>query len=365
MSSSDEDSVVTPDYSFLLHPLAVARIESYLAALRDGGQAGVYLHALLQQVDLGLLTFGGFTELLVRTKHPQIFAESTVRGDGSDWNITELSLLGDLSVAVPVTVYDNGLHSLPAVHEEPFPATLLFTPGALLRNGQGCVPADWPEVVTDRGIDPDAYYRLYERRLLPCLLYASRAASHVGTQAVVTIPGLGCGQFAGKFAGQLAPSLEAVLQRLVSEHHGALQGILAIYFDPYAECVNSRREMHGIILMTRPLTMGNGDKPQLCHPSQYQDSGDDFSRCRLFSVVAWDHVSWPGNDFFAGSRCTDDGVKAAATDAMRAVTGVAGSYSTRHCEYRPPGEYHKWEDVVVLNELQLTVEANIEVLPEG
>ena len=67
-------------------------------------------------------------------------------------------------------------------------------------------------------------------------------------------------------------------------------------------------------------------------------------------MVAWDHVSWPGNDYWIGAasslaicdaftrgmhmmltmigpvrpgkRCTDDGVKAAATDTMRALTGV-------------------------------------------
>jgi len=41
----------------------------------------------------------------------------------------------------------------------------------------------------------------------------------------------------------------------------------------------------------------------------------------------WDHVSWPGNDFYGGSRSTDDGVKAAATDSMAALTGVEGRYA--------------------------------------
>lgn len=339
-------------------------MESYFATLCDGGQAGAYLRALLCHVDPGSLGFDRFLELLVQTKRPQIFAESAVRGDGSDWNMTELSLLGDFSVAIPVTVYDNGLHSSPVVHDDPFPATLLFTAGALLRNGRGCVPADWPEVVTGQGIDPEAYYRLYERRLLPCLVHASQKALSAGTGALITIPGLGCGQFAGKFGGQLASHLEKVLLRMVFEHHSALQGIQAIYFDPYGECGNNRREIQGITLMTRPLTMGNSDKPQLCSPRRYQDSGDDFSGCQLFSVVAWDHVSWPGNDFFVGSRCTDDGVKAAATDSMRAVTGVTGRYSAEHCEYVPPGEYHNWADVVVRNQLQLVAAGNIEVLPQ-
>src|SRR5262249_44771579 len=42
--------------------------------------------------------------------------------------------------------------------------------------------------------------------------------------------------------------------------------------------------------------------------------------------VAWDHVSWPGNDFLGGSRATDDGVKAAASNSMSALAGVEGKY---------------------------------------
>jgi hypothetical protein len=42
---------------------------------------------------------------------------------------------------VPVRIFDHGRHHRPAVHPEPLSATLLFIPGALLRNGRGCVPA--------------------------------------------------------------------------------------------------------------------------------------------------------------------------------------------------------------------------------
>lgn len=53
--------------------------------------------------------------------------------------------------------------------------------------------------------------------------------------------------------------------------------------------------------------MGDAGKPQLCPPQRYAEHGDDFSHCQRFSVVAWDHVSWPGNDFYGGARATDDG----------------------------------------------------------
>jgi putative transposase len=77
-----------------------------------------------------MLSTEAFLEHLVATKQPQIFAESAVHGDGSDWTATELSILGDIGFAVPVSVYDNGRHHRPDVYEQPFPATLLFIPGA-------------------------------------------------------------------------------------------------------------------------------------------------------------------------------------------------------------------------------------------
>ncbi len=71
----------------------------------------------------------------------------------------------------------------------------------------------------------------------------------------------------------------------------------------------------------------NQNKPQLCVPSHYAEEVDNYSDCLLFSVVAWDHVSWPGNDFYWGGRATDGGVKVAETSSMNVVTGVDGLYN--------------------------------------
>ena len=192
--------------------------------------------------------------------------------------------------------------------------------GALLRNGKGQLPADWNVVNENDDIDPERYYQLYQRRLLPLLLYANAVAGSAGKQAFITVPGLGCGQFAGKFMGRLGEMLKQVLTRLLSQHHDQLGNIQAVYFDPYQECGNQRKEISHLSFLVRPLTQGNQDKPQLCPPETYQEPGDDFSQCLLFSVVAWDHVSWPGNDFYIGARATDDGVKAAATGIDRGIS---------------------------------------------
>jgi hypothetical protein len=230
---------------------------------------------------------------------------------------------------------------------------LVFTPGALLRNGNGRTPADLGEVTGPDGkLASDGYYGLYRRRLLPVFRYVNDHAAKPRS-ALLTIPGLGCGQFAGEFRGKLGTQLQAVLERLLTEDGAAFPNLKAVYFDPYSECQNARFEIHGISFMVRPLTQAKEAKPQLCRPSAYAEEGDDFSGCSLFSVVAWDHVSWPGNDFYAGSRATDDGVKAAATSSMCVLTGVVGSYDPTVWMYQPPQPYQDWGEVVQKSGLRL------------
>jgi hypothetical protein len=327
----------------------------YLASLRAGSaSAGKRLRDNLAGTELATLTDARFLDALLNTKPPQIFAESEVAGDGSDWNLTELGILGDISIAVPVTIFDNGHHTAPVPHAEPFTGTLVFTPGALLRNGKGRTPADWAEVtLADGQLNLEGYFALYERRLLPVFQHANASAATEGKQAMLTIPGLGCGQFAGPFSGQLGAELQSVLERFLTRHGASFPRIKAVYFDPFNECSNNRQEIHGISLLVRPLLLDNAGKSQLCPPSAYAEDGDDFSDCILFSIVAWDHVSWPGNDYFGGCRCTDDGVKAAATDSMAVLTGIKGHYDPQRGAYLPPVSYRTWDEVVRQNGLRL------------
>ena len=326
----------------------------------------------LVELDLPSLTVEMLLEQLVRTKRPQIFAESAVAGDGTDWNLTELGLLGDIAIAAPVTFFDNGRHQNPQVHNPPFAGMLLFVPGALLRNGhfdklnasRSHTPADWEEVVTADGqIDEEAYYRLYERRLLPSFLYVNEQMRQQGKQAFITVPGLGCGQFAGPFQGQLGERLKQTLQAFLFKYAVSFTHIRAVYYDPYRECQNERINLNGLSFLVRPLTHGNEAKPQLCHPTAYQEPGDDFSNCELVSVVAWDHVSWPGNDFYVGSRTTDDGVKGAATDVTAVMTGIPGEYNPRTFKYEPPFIYRNWNELINQHNVEIDVLNTLLILP--
>ena len=292
-------------------------------------------------------------EQLLQTKHPQIFGESAVAGDGTDWNATELGLLGDISIATDVEIYDDGRHHDPAPHRPPFHGTLVFTCGALFRTGYSTPPPDLQEAAPHGAIDEEAYGRLYQRRLAPVFACIQASAEARERYAIVTVPGLGCGQFAGCFAGKLGPMLQQALASILEGMQQRLNRIRVVRFDPFNECQDADTRFGTTTLRTRPLLHSRNAHPQLCHPATYQEAGDDFSDCDLYSLVAWDQVSWPGNDFFLGARATDDGVKAAATSSMLAMTGIAGRYDPEHAKYLPPGEYRNWAECVRQNGLSL------------
>ncbi len=353
------------NYQTLINPQTYQKAIDYLDRLKAGTQAGEYLDRRLEDVDLNRVTIPEFIELLMRTKRPQIFAESAVFGNGIDWNQDELAILGDLSIITPVTVYDNGKHRQPDLHEVPFNATLIFTPGALLRNGNRITPVDWDEVTIDGAIDSEGYYQLYERRFLPAFTYANTLAQQEDKMALLTIPGMGCGQFAGVFRGQLGTELRNMLVRFLQTYGRNFSNIKAVYYDPYSECENERIEIGDISFLIRPLLRGNANKPQLCKPEQYAENGDNFTNLALFSMVGWDHVSWPGNDFYIGARSTDDGVKAAATNVMQVMTGIEGMYNPQLDRYCQPVKYQNWQDVIFKNRIQLEIANNLFVLPQA
>jgi hypothetical protein len=349
-------------YVNLLHLTRFTHAQAYLDELKAGKQtAGSLLQNTLGSRKIDSLSVTEYIECLLNTKQTQIFAESSVWGDGSDWNNTELTLLGDISMAMEVDVFDNGLHYSPKVHLSPFKALLIYTPGALLRNETGNVPADWSEVTANNQISFPAFYALYERRLLPCLRHANEIAQAQGLKTIITIPGLGCGQFAGKFKGQLGTMLKQVLRDLLTKYAAQLSSVRAIYYDPFDECDNERFECEHISLLVRPLLKGNERKGQLCLPADYEDISGEFSDCTLSSLVAWDHVSWPGNDFYIGSRATDDGVKAAATSTMAVMTSCSGQYSVDSHSYQPPGAYQTWGDVVTSHAISLMCSSNLKI----
>lgn len=348
-------------YVSLMHPKAFSKVTHYLKQLKEGALPGGRLKRRLQGKQLNILTEIELLHALVNTKLPQIFAESDVLGDGSDWTMAELGILGDLGVAVPVTVFDDGSHDAPRVHVNPIDAMLLFTCGALLagpgssRWGGRLRPADWDEVVEADEINTSAFNALYERRLVPLFYHVNSVASSKGRAAVITIPGLGCGQFAGPFRGTLEKLLFDALLKIIEEHANKWPAIRLIRFSAPGCPENASIDIGHIDYRMRRHLFDGSSPAQLCHPTAYEEGADDFSNCDLYSFVAWDHVSWPGNDFYRGSRMTDDGVKAAATNAIGVMTGRIGHYDAAVNKYQPPAGSKVWADVVERDDLVIDV----------
>ena len=79
---------MNPPYEILIPDDTRTRLAEYEVAVRSGSiQPGAWLADALRHED-------DFATALLRTKQPLIFAESAVAGDNSDWNLTELGLLG-------------------------------------------------------------------------------------------------------------------------------------------------------------------------------------------------------------------------------------------------------------------------------
>ncbi len=331
-----------PNYTIILSQETLSRLESYRIALDSGEiKAGERFQKILNGVSLTTIAKEDFLELLLNTKIPQVFAESAVHGDGRDWTLNELRLLGDVSIGMSVQIFDDGRHQKPLIHETPFSGFLIYIPGALLRNDQGESPADWREIHTNAKFDQSSFTKLYRRRLGPVLKWVETTAINRGRPALVTIPGLGCGQFAGPYIGTMGEKLEIAFIEILKQMADELPSIKGIWYDPYGECEVTSREYDNLKLLTRPLLKDPLPRPQLSDPLLF-----GFASCDLYSLVAWDHVSWPGNDYYVGSRVTDDGVKAAATDTMRVITGQLGVYDPVQTKYLPPEKYSNWRDVV-------------------
>jgi len=92
-----------PAYSIIVPDETITRAGEYMEALRTGRtRPGALLQERLEGAGLAEMRPLELLGRLFDTKRPRIFAESEVAGDGSDWNLIELSLLGDISVAAPM-----------------------------------------------------------------------------------------------------------------------------------------------------------------------------------------------------------------------------------------------------------------------
>jgi len=364
-----KEALQQTDYTVMMSVEGWSKARTYLDDLRVEKEQPS--HNLLKQIgrnfDFAQIDHGDLVRHLLHTKLPQSLAETSLCGDGSDWNLKEISILGDVSFAIPVTIFDNGAHVDPVIHSEPFEGTLLYICDALFDS----TSADWQELVAgDLTLDQQAYLKFYERRMLPCFQYANDCAIKLGRRALITIPSLGCGKFVGRFEGTLGHKLDIVLKQILQKHGAEWPGIHVVYFDVFGESAPTREIIKGssiTYIVQQSGKNGSDSRNQLCPPQDYEGAaggeGDDFSQCYLFSFVALDHVSWPGYDYWDGSRETDDGAKGSATDSMYRVTGVEGRYDAKRNKYVPPDTYASWSAVLKTKNIRLDLSSLKETAP--
>ena len=116
--------------------------------------------------------------------------------------------------------------------------------------------------------------------------------------------------------------------------------ISLVYFAQFSDTAISEKTQIFHMKYHRVSNKHKNDYKQLLEtPSSYSIDGEDYTDHLLFAFVAWDHLSYPGNNFFFSMpvRNSDDGVKAAATSSMTSLLGVDGFYDELDKKYKPVG----------------------------
>ena len=88
------------NYSIILGKETLEKIGNYASFLKKGGKCGSNLSRILSNESPDNLNALSLLSALLYTKYPRVFAESAILGDGSDWTLTELGLLGDVSIGL-------------------------------------------------------------------------------------------------------------------------------------------------------------------------------------------------------------------------------------------------------------------------
>ena len=344
------------DYEIIISKRTLRLCEEYVTAIKnDHHICGKYLKLKINDLKTNELTPNTLIDLLLKTKVPQIFAESEILGNGQDWNQVELEILGGVSTYINVRIFDNALHTSPLIYQKPFKGHLLYIAGALLRNDLGEVPPDKKVLSSQNEIPYEKFYSFYENRILPSLKFASNLCLKENKKGLITIPGIGCGQFAGLYKYQVKNHLAKFIVDIFTKRQEELLGINCVYFDSFDHGKCEEFKTNHATIYFRPLTKCKNKQGQLTRPNSFIDIDPTYKNNDLFSIVAWDHVSWPGNDFWTGHRATDDGVKAAATDTMFRITGLQGEYHIQSNKFSPINSNKTWATLAKENRFEFSL----------
>lgn len=320
-------------------------ITQYLNEIQQSGalqlllqrKMGRRLYEVLKESKIDKLTVSEFVDALLKTTRPLLFAEKLAhaKGDGSDWTTNETMLLGRIArVVKDVTVYSKRTYNPTerdffAENERP-QTTLLFMNGALL---VGC-KADYDRVVSNGHVDLKKFEEFLEENVLPSLLFANQDAGKEG--AVVTLPVLGGGEFAGGVNSLLSKEINAsylpAMTNIIKKNKAHLPHIKAVVITGFND---SQAQVNNTTIYTTKDSVG------LYPQGEYQG----LEKCKVYTGIAGDHLSFPGNDGYAGSPATHEGGTCTRTNVYEKITGVEGNFVPSRTLYIPPQKYNYWLDV--------------------
>ena len=153
--------------------------------------------------------------------------------------------------------------------------------------------------------------------------------------AFISLPGLGCGQFAGNFGAIISPFFHAALSTILIKYHEQLPHIGAVYCNLHDKKGELEGNTFGHIDF---LVGGEGNPQQLASPTAH---GDKYENYGAYELDAGDFGANFGNEGWGLDRNTVDGMVAMATDSYSRLTGIPAKYirEGRLSEKRSPGIY--------------------------
>jgi|GEM_PF-402097 len=399
MSKKKASEQEKPPYDVLLSKSVLKNLMDYKEALINGSESPgpnlkIQLEKRLKGQDLSTITTEKFIEAMLSTKDIKAFAETEDLSASGNWNKKEVEILGGINIAInDLTIYGNGARNGEAIsstadvrktHDKSFKGNILITQGALLENIslRGEKTPDYNRVVKrdEKGeiikdengkatIDQEKYNALVEERMLPLLSHANETAKQKGKnkRALITMPGIGCGQFAGEFQEEMPGHLDKAMKAMLEKHESKFSNIACVYYDPF-KGENTSQDIEGIKYRVRPFTKpmpNHSQKSQLEHPSTYEEEKGEFDNCMLFKIVAGDHIGRAGNDFNTeNSIRTDEGSSLSQTDFQRRMTGDEGHYAKDEQKFLP-NNHNDWAESHRKKDPFYNVDGNVKITLEN
>jgi hypothetical protein len=315
----------TTSYRFTVSADTFEQVKAYLSRVKlDINEAGLLLRKALKGVNLKTLTPEKFIQYIINTKKPKNFAEVILASPecrkASGYSDSDLEILACIGTVMPSYAHNNGGHYKTFKNYAiPLPCLMGYVSAPLFTQDKGSL--DDAMLSHHLVVDTTHYNREIEKRLLPILIEMNSQASAFGKKLKVTIPGLGCGLFAGPYGDQgnrsIYSDLNHALKELIKNHAAELTHIEGIYFDTYMGVIEAESmDISGIKYQCVASSRQSGEQTQLELNAEERQN----SEIMLGTIVAADLLSWAGNDMWANSRATDEGVKGGSTLTLVQIT---------------------------------------------